>query len=125
MKQENEFVLVLPSRFPIEGYVRLKVRCYCCRHLIREHDGAEYRKQDLPDLLKTKPLCPNCANHLKEWQKQREAIEKKLQLYELATEKIEAKLKEFHQFITLPSPPGTRILEEFERIFKLTSIGGN
>lgn len=75
---KNEFIQVLPSRISIEGYVRLKLRCACCKQRFGSDPDAEYRKEDLKEILQSKPLCPNCAKHLKEWQKQREGLEGEL-----------------------------------------------
>jgi hypothetical protein len=64
LKNKAKNVELLPSQMPIEGYVRLKMRCVCCRRLIQME--GEVRKEDAEEIVKSdKPLCQNCGKYLK------------------------------------------------------------
>ncbi len=68
LKKKSKNITVIPSQIPMEGYVGLKMYCVCCRHRIPEK--GEFRIEDAKKMMEIdKPICQNCANFLKRWQK--------------------------------------------------------
>lgn len=61
LKNQAKNIEILPSKMPIEGYVRAKFRCICCKK--KFFLEGELRKEDVDKLIKKdiKPLCRSCA----------------------------------------------------------------